>query len=92
MRKLTALVMLGAGCAIGFPCLAVAADVVDIECGPSGIISFSQASAGVEVPPSCRPTSPSCAQCEADLLSQAFTMSNPALHANFTWVIFTRER
>ncbi len=50
MRKLAALVVLGAGCAIGFPFLAVAADVVDIQCRPTSqgfSIILSQASAGV---------------------------------------------
>jgi hypothetical protein len=71
MRKLAALVVLGAGCAIGFPCLAVAADVVSIDClsGNQGIYA-SRASAGVELPSSCTPNSPSSEQCEADLLSQ----------------------
>jgi hypothetical protein len=106
MRKLPALVVLGAGCAIGFPCLAVAADVVNIDClvpsyppsGNQGISIFSsQSSAGVEVPSSCTPNSPSCAQCEADLLSQGFTV-NPypvsitTAARTVTRFTFTRER
>jgi hypothetical protein len=78
MRKLAALVVLGAGCAIGFPCLVTAADVVQIQCNVGGII-FADASAGVEVPPSCRPKSFNCAQCEADLLSESFTVGSPPL-------------
>jgi hypothetical protein len=49
MRKLAALVLLVAGCAIGFPCLATAADVVDINCRPTTAgftIIFSGASQG----------------------------------------------
>ena len=96
MRKLAALVVLGAGWAIGFPRLAVAADVVDIQCRPTSqgfSIILSQASAGIEVPPSCRYGSPTCTQCQADLLSQGFRMSNPSTDgADFVMFIFTRER
>jgi hypothetical protein len=96
MRKLAALVLLVAGCAIGLPSLAVAADVVDIQCRPTpqgfGII-LSQASAGFEVPPSCRHGSPTCTQCQADLVSQGFRMSNPSTDdADFVMFVFTRER
>jgi hypothetical protein len=72
MRKLAALVVLAAG--IGFPCLATAADVVDIMCQPVQGVTLGQASFGAPVPPSCVSGSPSCAQCQADLLSQGFTM------------------
>src|SRR5689334_22633297 len=98
MRKVAALVVLGAGCAIGFTCLARAADVVDIQCRPVAqgsqfvfSIIGSSASAGVEVPPSCRYGSPTCAQCQSDLLSQGFTMYNPSTDgADFVMYTFTR--
>ena len=92
MRKLAALVVLGAGCAIGFPCLATAADVVDIRCRNSDII-FSQASAGVEMPSSCKLGSPNCAQCSADLTSQSFTFSVAStVESSVIWFIFRWER
>src|SRR5215469_11489387 len=94
MRKLAALVVLGAGCAIGFPCPATAADVVNILClSHARTIFSSQASAGVEVPSSCTPNSPSCAQCDEDLRSQGFTRGNPtpASDTTFTEYTFTRR-
>jgi hypothetical protein len=96
MMKLAALAVLGAWCAIGFPCLAVAADVVDIQCRPTHegfSIILSQASAGVKVPPSCSFGSPTCTQCQADLLSQGFLMRQPGTgDADFVWFTFTKER
>ena len=96
MRKLAALVVLGAGCAIGSPCLAVAADAVDIHCRPTSegfSIILSKASAGVEVPASCRYQSPACTQCQADLLSQGFTMRQVDTdEADFVSFTFTRQR
>ena len=78
--------------AIGFPCLATAADVVDIRCRNSDII-FSQASAGVEMPSSCKLGSPNCAQCSADLTSQSFTFSVAStVESSVIWFIFRRER
>jgi hypothetical protein len=96
MRKLAPSVVLGASCAIGFPCLAMAADVVDIHCQPTSAgftIIFSGASQGVVLPQSCSHNAPSCMQCQADMLSQGFTMSNPSTDgADFVWYTFTRER
>jgi hypothetical protein len=101
MRKLAALVVLAAG--IGFPCLATAADVVDLMCRPridvhplgintgSIVISGVAPSAGVTVPPSCAFGSLNCAQCQADLLSQGFTQRVAGGTEGFSvWFQFTR--
>jgi len=75
MRKLAILLALWG---VGFPSLAMAADVVTVFCASSPAQGISSTgSKGVTVPPSCNanPGQSTCSQCLADLLSAGFTLA-----------------
>src|SRR4029077_15924212 len=96
MRKLTILLALGV---VVSPSLAIADEVVTEVCTVSTtttpakqLVSFIEASAGVILPPSCKAASANCTQCDADLLSDGFTLSTAVqLAPNSTYFVFTRE-
>jgi hypothetical protein len=92
MRKLAILLALGV---VGLPSFAKAADVVTEVCqvnGPKQLLTFIEASAGVLLPFSCKGASANCTQCDADLLSEHFTLSKSfQVNTNSPYSIFTRE-
>ena len=93
MRKLAILLALGV---VGSPSLAMAADVVTEVCQVNSnakqLLTFIEASAGVTLPFSCKGASANCTQCDADLLTEGFTLSK-AIQANINspYLVFTRE-
>jgi hypothetical protein len=90
MRKLTTLLVLGAGAA-GFPSLARAADVAQILCGANAIaIIGTSFSSGVTVPSSCAVSS-NCAPCLAALLSNGFYLQTTPPNGN-DFVLYTLQR
>jgi hypothetical protein len=92
MRKLAILLALGV---VVSPSLAIADDVVTEVCTvnvPKQLLTFIEASAGVILPPSCKGASANCTQCDADLLSEGFTLSKAVqVNVNSPYFVFTRE-
>lgn len=93
MKKLAILLALGV---VGLPSFAKADDVVTEMCQVNAnsakqLLAFIEASAGVVLPLSCKGASANCTQCDADLLSEGFTLSK-ATQANMNpYFVFTRE-
>ena len=94
MRKLAILLALGV---VVSPSLAIADEVVTELCTvnpnpPKQLLTFIEASAGVVLPLSCKGASANCTQCDADLLSDGFTLSTAVQGApNAPYFVFTRE-
>jgi hypothetical protein len=93
MRKLVILLALGV---VGLPSFAKAADVVTEMCqvntnSAKQLLAFIEASAGIDLPFSCKGASANCTQCDADLLSQGFEFSKATQSNGNPYFVFTRE-
>ncbi len=94
MRKLAILLALGV---VGLPSFARAADVVTEMCqvntnSAKQLLAFIEASAGINLPFSCKGASANCTQCDADLLSEGFKLSKATQSNMNPYFVFTRER